>query len=108
MSNAYTIYNKELAPVEMLSEHPYAPTYKDDNLPNSIEIVLFIESFEDVTGTPAGNIIVIDQSEEELSNEDLDAMVDAYLTGEQLGSELQLIKPRGLYLYETRFKTEEL
>jgi len=35
-------------------------------------------------------------------------MVDAYLTGEQHGSELQIAKPRGKYLYNTRFKKQEV
>ena len=107
MSNFYTIYNKELAPQELKDKQPNAPTYKDDNLPESIDVLLFIHTLEDVTGVPAKNIITIDQTEEELSNEDLDAMVDQLLTNAQFGSELQLSKPRGRYLYDTRFKPEE-
>ena len=103
----YTIYNKELAPEALTAKQPNAPTYRDDNLPESIDVLLFIHTLEDVTGTPAENIITIDQSEEDLSNAELDAMVDQLLTASQSGSELQIIKERGRYLYDSRFKPEE-
>jgi len=107
MSKHYTIYNKSLAPEALKSKHPYAPTYKDEDLTGSIEVLLFIETLEDVTGTPADNIILIDQTEEELSNADLDAMVNVLLTQSPSGSEIQIIKSRGRYLYDTRFKPAE-
>jgi len=106
--NVYTIYNKEFAPEALKNKQPTAPTYHDDSLPNSIDVMLFIYTLEEVTGTAADNVIPIHDTEEELSNEDLDAMVDAYLTGEQHGSELQIAKPRGTYLYNTRFKKTEV
>ena len=106
--NVYTIYNKEFAPEALLAKHPHAPIYHDDNLADSIEVILFVSTLEQVTGTAAENVITIHATEEELSNDDLDAMVDAYLTGEQHGSELQIAKPRGKYLYNTRFKKQEV
>ena len=106
MSNYYTIYNKELAPQALIDKQPQAPTYRDDNLPESIDVLLFIYSLEDVTGTPAESIVVIDQTLEELPNEVFDAMIDELLSGSQTGSEIQMIKWRGKYLYDTRFKPE--
>ena len=106
--NVYTIYNKEFAPEALLAKQPNAPIYHDDNLADSIDVILFVSTLEEVTGVAAENVIVISYTEEELSNEALDAMVDQYLTGEQLGSELQIAKPRGTYLYNTRFKKQEV
>ena len=107
MSNYYTIYNKALAPEALKLKQPQAPTYRDDSLPESIDVLLFIHTLEDVTGTPAENIVVIDQTLEELPNEQFDAMIDNLLTGAQSGTEIQMIKWRGEYLYDTRFRPED-
>ncbi len=106
--NVYTIYNKEFAPEALKNKQPTAPTYRDDNLADSIDVMLFIHTLEDVTGVEAENIIIIDETEEELSNEDFDAMIDQLLTSAQIGSEIQMVKWRGRYLYDTRFKKQEV
>ena len=104
--STYTIYNKIFAPEALLNRHPNAPEYHDDSLEGSNTIMLFVTTLEDVTGTPAENIAYINQTEEELSNEALDLMIDGLLTGEPSSTEYQVLKSRGRYLYETRFKQE--
>ena len=42
-----------------------------------------------------------------LTAQQLDDMVDSLLTSNQLGSEIQMSKPQGRYLYDTRFKPED-
>jgi len=99
--NVYTIYNKDLAPEALLNRHPNAPVYKDKTLANSLTIILFVTTLEDVTGTPAESIVMIDP---ELSNEELDLLTNGLLTGVASDTEYQISKPQGRYLYDTRFK----
>lgn len=113
--SVYTIYNKKLAPDELKSKQIHAPTYTDKSIADSIDVLLFVYTLEDVTGTPADNIIDVaamgfnhpySEEGEGLTAEQLDGMVDNLLTSNQLGSEIQMSKPQGRYLYDTRFKPE--
>ena len=115
MSNIYTIYNKELAPEALVAKQPQAPTYHDTNLASSIDVLLFVYTLEDVTGVAADSIVSLadmgfnhpySEDGEGLTAVQLDATVDQYLTGVQFGSEVQVSKPQGQYLYDTRFKPE--
>jgi len=106
MMSTYTIYNKIHAPEALLAKHPHAPEYRDDSLEGSNTIRLFVTTLEETTGTPAETIVSINYTEEELSNADLDAMIDGMLVGEATDTEYQVSKSRGRYLYETRFKKE--
>lgn len=107
MSHVYTIYNKALAPAALLTRYPKAATYADD------AVYLFADTLGDLTGTPAESIIDMAalgfnypyvEGGNGLTEAELNAMVDSLLADTHTGSEVQISKAQGRYLYETRFK----
>ena len=107
MSHIYTVYNKDLAPSELLVRYPLAATYAGGS------VYLFADTLEELTGSPALSIVDIaslgfnypyDGGEQGLTEAQLNSMVDSLLADSHTGSEVQLSKKQGRYLYETRFK----
>ena len=107
MSHGYTIYNKALAPQALLTRYPRAITYADDS------VYLFADSLQELTGTPAEHVIDMKElgfnypfveGADGLTESELNSMVDSLLSSTHTGSEVQLSKTQGRYLYETRFK----
>jgi len=91
----YYIYDTAHAPEELTAKHPNAAVYST--------ITLF------VTGAAEPSAIV-DIANMELTNAELDAVVDGLLAPEPppTDAEVQISKAQANYLYETRFKPEEV
>ena len=107
MTHVYTIYNKDLAPQALLTRYPKAATYADG------AVYLFGDTLESLTGTPAISIIDMAalgfnhpyvEGNPGLTEAELNAMVDSLLADTHTGSEVQMSKAQGRYLYDTRFK----
>ncbi len=99
MPKIYTVYSSDFAPSELKTKHPQAAQYAGGNL------TLFVESLEQATGQPAPEIVRI--ATMDITNAQLDAMIDQLMTETPTGREIQLSKAQGRYLYETRFKVEQ-
>ena len=91
----YYIYDTAHAPDELTAKHPHAAVYST--------ITLFVTGVAE----PSSIIAIADM---ELTNAELDAMVDGLLSPEtiQTGAEVQISKVQANYLYETRFKPIEV
>jgi len=97
----YAIYSKAHAPQAMRDKHPRATEY---NINGHI-FILFCEPLEEVTGTPATNII--DLPSMNLTNKQLDAAIDQLASEPPTGREVQINLEQSTYIYETRFYTGE-
>ena len=103
----YIVYSKQFAPEALTNKYPRAPEYADG------KILLFGESLEQVTGTPA--LIVADIAisglqendgveENILTRDELTTLVIQMLSVEPTGKEVHLSQAQGSYLYSTIFK----
>ena len=99
----YAIYYKDFIPESMLAKYPTPARYVGD------ELVLFCETQESVTGTPADE--VVDVASMDLTNEQLQALVTQMLdpSTPYTPAEVQLSKAQGKWLYanDERFKPTE-
>lgn len=122
----YTIYHKDFAPTELVAKYPNHAKYYTD------EFCLFVETLEQVTGTPHADIstlyllnLVEDNNvvngateddepivtpnvsdETQITKSDLLARVNAYLIAPAKHVETQLSEAQGRFIYKELFSDE--
>ena len=97
----YSFYNKAFAPQSMKDKHPKAAEH---NI-NGQDFILFCETLEEVTGEHADEIT--DLSSMDLTNEQLDIIIDDLASETPTGREIQINLEQLNYIYDTRLKIEE-
>ncbi len=101
MSHKYSAYKKGFEPQGLVNHYPEAVEY---NI-NGKDVYLFADTLECVTGSAA--ISVIDLSVMELTNDELDIMVNDLAADACTGKEIQLSPDQADYIFYDRFYIEE-
>lgn len=94
----YSAYAYKHAPKELLAKYPKPALYE------SGQFCLFGVTLEDVTGTPAGEIVSL--VDVDLNEEQLNDYID-HLLATLSPAEVQLSKQQAKSLYNSRFKPEK-
>lgn len=87
----HAAYNAQHAPAELLAAYPNAPRYIDDTT------ILFGQTLEQLTGTPAE--FIVDLVVEELEGDELMARLNELLAETPEGREIQLSSAQANYAF---------
>jgi len=101
MAHKYSVYERSSAPQGLLSHYPEAAEY---NI-NGKAIYLFADTLEEITGLAATS--VIDLSDMELTNDELDIIVNDLAADACTGKEIQLSHNQVDYIFYDRIYIEE-